>query len=298
MQFEVEDAKIESLLLRYFAVKNLMLISEDVDGDLKANLQIYNELRSCLDHLMACFIWKCGSRSEEILSCARGMVLQAEENEAAEGCSRGVAPASTPTPGGVECDDAGDGSDEACDGDYESSGRDSEEFDKNISSALKHLDRAFFDACDFTYLSSRRRIEEAVSSHSKADIRTAIPIYYAEIKPFLNRLGSQTIAFRNARTQNTQSKEEIVARFARNMYQLQVYTKHVLDAEPTLLQLSSERGRQETMKFESRPSSILVFVLGCVLGAALLVFLSGGPGRPFADALRTIFGNLATCLLG
>lgn len=288
MHIEVKDAEVESLLIRYYAVKYLMLLSEDADGELKANLQIYNELRSCLDHLMACFLGKCGARGEEILNRAQGVVTREEEGDTAE-----IGPECEAVESAQQPTDAGSKGE-----DDEGTERGEEEYDKNISSALKHLDRAFFDACDFTYLSCKRCIVETVSSHSESDIRTAIPTYYSVIKPFLDELSTQTVQFRNARTQSTKDKEGIIANFASKMHRLQVYTKLVLDAGPTLSLLSSDRERQESMKFESRPSLFLTFVLGLVIGAAALIFLSGGPGRPIVETLRSIFGNMVSCLLG
>lgn len=287
MHIEVKDAEVESLLIRYYAVKNLMLLSEDADGELRANLQIYNELRSCLDHLMACFLEKCGAKGEEILDRAQGIVSREAEGETGESNSEREAvesarPLTSMASEGESVEDAD---------------RDDGEYDKNVSSALKHLDRAFFDACDFTYLSCKRLIVETVSSHSESDIRTAIPRYYSVIKPFLDELSTQTVQFRNARTQNTKDKEEIIANFASKMHSLQVYTKLVLDAGPTLSLLSSDRERQESMKFESRPSLFLALALGFVIGAATLIFLSGGPGQPIVETLRSIFGNMVSCLL-
>lgn len=256
VQVSFDSEKFEQLLTRYFKVKELMLQSEDIDAEAKANIQIYNELRSCLDHLMVVFLAQHSELLDDNLfdEASKKMLL---ELKSPEQVAR-----------------------------------------KNVSSAIKHLDRAFFDCCDFIYLSYRNLINGVLQRCTDEDIQSVLPTYFTKMKPELDRAGELTKSFRMARTQSEEKRNSVIEEFTNMMERVAAYAKQIRQAEPQLHDLAARRREADAMRFESRPSNVVALVVGFLFGAGLIVFLSDGRGGEIVEGIRGAFASLASCLLG
>lgn len=256
VQVSFDKEEFERLLTRYFKVKELMLQSEDLDAEAKANIQIYNEMRSCLDHLMMVFL----AQHNDLLDTkvfdedSRDMFKIFESPEQVS--------------------------------------------QKNISSAIKHLDRAFFDCCDFIYLSYRNLISSVLRRCTDEDIQAVLPTYFSRMKPDLDEAGELTKSFRMARTQSKEKKNEVIETFAAMMGKIAEYAKQIRRAEPELRALAERRRASDVISFESRPSNIVALVVGCLIGVGLIVFLSDGRGGEVVESIRGAFASFVTCLMG
>lgn len=219
----VEQEKLQLVLQYYFRVKNLIMLNEELDDQLKTNLQIFNELRSCLDHLLIA----AAIRAPEVVrrSLPDGDSLTADDNEA----------------------------------------------EKQLNSAIKHLERALFDACDTTSMICRLEVAD-LNAYALDDVECKLPGYTTEICPYVDEQSIRIAQLRQGRTAQQEEKLDNIDEYYGIVLKLLDYAKRAREARHAL----RREGTPRVGETPARPSISMALVLlaGLIIGAAaMLVFI-------------------------
>lgn len=241
-----DQDRLERILTYYFRFKEIMLGNEELDGELKTNIQLFNELRSCLDHLMQCLAFSAPKELRKSLpqSCGAGEIKPEDRVLAAQ---------------------------------------------SQIDSAVKHLERALFDACDTASILYRQKIGVLQSYHS-SDVRSVLPEYYSVICPETNRCVTTISQLRNGRSGFDGDKMMDVEHYVNTVSTLKGYAQQVGDAQAKLIQEGVPR-YGETFS-SPRKSQLFVFLLGALIGACVLFIVLGVAGAGLLEAAGNFVDNL------
>ena len=112
------------------------------------------------------------------------------------------------------------------------------EFDKLNS----HLRRTFFDVCDMLAINYRNKIVEMLKIYLPEDIETAIPEYYPQIRPDIEKIDGNIAEYRKDKG-NIKKEETVVLNYYSDVIKLRDMYKMILLRIPSLKEIKKKKCR-------------------------------------------------------
>lgn len=136
-----------------------------------------------------------------------------------------------------------------------------------------HLDRAFYDVCDMLSINYRNKIADTLESYEVDTIRTALPTYYSDIKPFIVEVGCRIAKYRYKKgTVNSTSEQTLEGfeEYKQDVFILREYYQQVITAQ-TQLEEIAKKERKRISK-ENRKNLIIGGLIGFICSAIVSLF--------------------------
>ncbi|MCD8048429.1 MAG: hypothetical protein LUG52_02295 [Clostridia bacterium] len=137
-----------------------------------------------------------------------------------------------------------------------------------------HLSRAFFDLCDMISINYRNKIIDSLEDYSVEDITVALPTYYSEIKPNINKFSENIARLRTNKRFESKNDLDYLDEYPKIIKQLQNYYETVLAAQPSLYELRQKREDKEKRENRSRILTGWVIPIVSII-VALIIALIG-----------------------
>lgn len=131
-----------------------------------------------------------------------------------------------------------------------------------------HLKRAFFDICDLVAINYRNKIIDSLEEYTVTEINTAIPEYYTEIRPEIEKI-SNRIAFLRTEKRFTEDEESesAIDEYPEIVKRLQEYLELVNSAVPSLLEIRNKsKNAKRANLFIQWIIPIGAIVIGSIIG--------------------------------
>ncbi len=101
-----------------------------------------------------------------------------------------------------------------------------------------HLRRALFDICDMLAINYRTKIIDTLQDYSVEEINHAIPTYYSEIRPRIEKISENIPELRTEKRFNSIEEEETAVNdYPMVIKELQGFNKTVLNSIPSLIEI-------------------------------------------------------------
>ena len=110
--------------------------------------------------------------------------------------------------------------------------------DIDLSSTVKRIYTAFFDIADWLNIRIKKIIVEELGKHDPEDISRAIPEYYNEIRPALDRITDEVSTIR---ANKAREKADEVEKYVQLMEQSLGYLATIRSAKSSLSELKRKR---------------------------------------------------------
>ena len=133
-----------------------------------------------------------------------------------------------------------------------------------FKSLYGHLKRAFFDICDLLTLHYRNKIIDLLEAYDKEDIQCAIPTYYSEIRPFVEKTAKEISIVRTG--SRFGKGDNFIDAYYSIIEKLSGYYSIVIKTEPSLIELKERRIKKEK---KNQIIQIVIPVASIVIGATI-----------------------------
>lgn len=135
---------------------------------------------------------------------------------------------------------------------------------------LSHLRRAFYDICDMLSMNYRNKIIDCLELYSTDTIKTAIPNYYSEIRPEIEKISLQIAVLRANKAFDEDSEEKNLKDYMAIVSKLRDYYVLISERAASLKELDSEeKAREQQAKKETRLTQIIIPTVICIVGVVV-----------------------------
>jgi len=150
-------------------------------------------------------------------------------------------------------------------------GSDGEAYE-NLNKAKGHLYRAFFDTADWLSTRFRSLIIEEGSSYNSDCIKKAIPNYYSDIPPDIQKINTKIADIRNNKDIASQTGTiNQVNEYNNLIDKLRGYYEIIIEAKESLEELKNEQRRKSWKSIIIQiVVGLLIAVVGTIVGAVFL----------------------------
>ena len=132
----------------------------------------------------------------------------------------------------------------------------------NMAKIYGHVYRAGYDSLDYASLILRDKINKEMSSFSPSAIQAAIPDYYSNMRPSVEKITSEIVNFRLDKDVADSSPEQFT-QYVENVEQLNKIFDDIVKAKPSLIEYSKKQGN------EKRNDIIFGIIAGIIIGIIL-----------------------------
>jgi hypothetical protein len=136
----------------------------------------------------------------------------------------------------------------------------------SLDGAIKHMYTAFFDVADWTICEIKRLVDIDLNRYSPDVIKTAIPVYYSEIRPDLDDLTERITEIRGRKTFE---KFESVDEYAHLLDKAYEHIKKIRKAQGILIELK-KKNRIKAML------GLAICIITGIIGSAIVQYLFPG----------------------
>lgn len=135
---------------------------------------------------------------------------------------------------------------------------------------LSHLRRAFYDICDMLSMNYRNKIIDSLELYSAETIKTAIPNYYSEIRPEIEKISLRIADLRANKAFDEDSEENNLKDYMAIVSKLRDYYVLISERAASLKELDSEeKAREQQAKKETRLTQIIIPAIICIIGVVV-----------------------------
>lgn len=136
---------------------------------------------------------------------------------------------------------------------------------------LSHLRRAFYDICDMLSMNYRNLIIDCLEPYSTDTIKTAIPNYYSEIRPKIEKISLRIVDLRASKAFDEDDEEKNLEDYMDIVSKLKDYYTLISERAASLKELDSEeKTRDQRTRKETRLTQIIIpigiGIIGVVIG--------------------------------
>lgn len=137
----------------------------------------------------------------------------------------------------------------------------------NMEKIFGHVYRAGYDSLDYASLILRDKINNEVEGFSPSAIQAAIPSYYSEIRPTVEKITDDIVKLRTEKDVANSSLEEF-SEYVDNIEKLHEMYDVILKAKPSLIEYTDKQKRDSFWKI------LIQIGIGIIIGAILIMLKS------------------------
>ena len=145
-----------------------------------------------------------------------------------------------------------------------------ENAEEQSRSLYGHLKRIYFDICDMLSINYRNKIIDLLEPYSPEEIKTAIPSYYAEMRPRIEEITSNISYCRIDGRFGGKNREYTIDSYSGVVMQLKEYCTVILRAYPSLCELHDKQIQKE--KRQKRTNLFTQWIIQiCAIAVAIVI---------------------------
>ncbi len=116
---------------------------------------------------------------------------------------------------------------------------------KNLDKAVGHVYRSCYDTLDWISINMRLKITEEVKGFSNESIKTTIPTYYSEIRPFCEYVDEEIAKLRSDKDVAECRENPGIDHYVTLIKQLRTHHNTIIKAKPSMIEHKQKEDEQK-----------------------------------------------------
>ncbi len=140
--------------------------------------------------------------------------------------------------------------------------------DAEYTKLISHLKRAYYDICDMLSINYRNKIVDTLEIYDPEIIRAAIPNYYSDIRPMIEKYSEKIATLREQKGIDKDGADKRMQTYQEIVEGLRAQYDKIKDALPVLEELKSKQKKAKQKDFISK---FVVPIASIAIGAILSI---------------------------